>query len=170
MLLVSGTGVSPQTRAMQNAGDGWWCEDSTASWDGSGWVVRGGACYYDPFNGSGGGGGGGDYYPPEPSGGGGGGGGGPGTYTVPRDPNNPENVKCSGDSPARYLSARQDFLKWKAENRLYQIYGKGEILTVTFVGGGTERYIWIPGTMASPTAPGEAMLARVEGSLSCHKP
>ncbi|MBS0484546.1 MAG: hypothetical protein JSS06_04910, partial [Proteobacteria bacterium] len=45
--------------ALQNAGDGWWCEESTSTWDGSGWVVTAGACYYSPYSSPGESGGGG---------------------------------------------------------------------------------------------------------------
>lgn len=95
------------------------------------------------------------------------GGGGVSYYIVDRDPANDEKATCSSDGPGRYLSARQDFLKWKADTRPTQIYGKGEILKVSYLGGGDEKYIWMPGTMASPTAPAEAMLARVVNTLNC---
>ena len=98
---------------------------------------------------------------------GGGGGGGVGYYTVDRDPQNNEKATCSSDGPGRYLSARQDFLKWKADTRVTQIYGKGEVLKISYLGGGDEKYIWITGTIASPTAPAEAMLARVANTLNC---
>lgn len=48
-LLLAGTfGFSPRTSALDNAGEGWWCEPSTGYWNGTKWVVQGGACYYDP--------------------------------------------------------------------------------------------------------------------------
>lgn len=146
---------------VQDMGGGYVCNiASTTSGDTTWYFV--GDCFYMGDMGGGGGGG----YPPDPPPSGGGG-GGAGSYTVPRDSDNPENVRCSADGAARYLSARQDFLKWKASTRSTQIYGKGEILKISYLGGGDERYVWIPGTMASPTAPAEAMLARVPDSLSC---
>lgn len=99
--------------------------------------------------------------------GGGGGGGGVGYYTLGRDPNNQENVTCHSDGEGRYLSARQDFLKWKLDTRPTQYAGQGEVLKISYKGGGDEKYIWIPGTVASPTAPAEAMLARVPNTLNC---
>jgi len=117
-------------------------------------------CWWEEGSGGDGGGVGGE--PPS-----GGGGGGVGFYSVPRDPNNPETATCSSDSEGRYLSARQDFLKWKASTRPTQLRGEGEVLKIPYLGGGDERYIWVPGTIASPTAPATSMLARVPGSLNC---
>ncbi|WP_374350606.1 hypothetical protein [Thermomonas sp.] len=75
LILAGGLTLSLKTNALQNAGDGWWCEESTSTWDGSGWVVTAGACYYSPYSSPGeSGGGGGPSAPPEGGGGGGGGG------------------------------------------------------------------------------------------------
>jgi hypothetical protein len=86
IFLTGGLVLSPQTVALQYAGDGWWCEESTGYYDGSGWVVTGGACYYSPFSspGESGGGGGGPGGAGEGGGGGGGLGGG---LPAPDDPN-----------------------------------------------------------------------------------
>lgn len=54
LLLALGLLLSPRAEALQNAGQGWWCENDTSYWNGSGWVVVAGDCYYDPFNGAGG--------------------------------------------------------------------------------------------------------------------
>lgn len=81
LLLAGGLSLPPKTSALQNAGGGWWCEESTGSWDEAGWHVKAGDCYYDPFSGSGGGSGGGTGEPPEPPHGGGG-----GTSSDPRGP------------------------------------------------------------------------------------
>lgn len=141
-------------------GGGYICNVGTTSSGGQTWEYW--DCFYIEDSGGGGGGGGGGGEPPN-----GGGGGGAGAYTVPRGANNPENAMCSSDGVARYLSARQDFLTWKASTRPTQIYGKGEILKISYLGGGYEKYVWIHGKVASPTAPAESMLARVPGSLVC---
>lgn len=62
---------------------------------------------------------------------------------------------------------REIFALWKASNRATQIAGAGEGLKISYEGGGSEKYIWIPGRMFSSTAPSETYLARVAGSLSC---
>lgn len=51
LLFASTFSLSLRTNAyaLENAGEGWWCEPSTGSWDGTKWVVLGGACYYEPF-------------------------------------------------------------------------------------------------------------------------
>lgn len=122
-------------------------------------------CWLTPYTSSsgseGGGGGGGTM---------GGGGGGAGIYTAPDSPYQHTQATCHSDGETRYYHAATDFAYWKLKNRPTQLTGRGELIQIKYDDGGTENYLWIPGSIADSTVPPETYLGRIASTLKCPTP
>ena len=81
---------------------------------------------------------------------------------------NPDAAPCTASPNARLRHAARVFHKWRARRFGAMISrGRGQIINVTFTDGGTERYMWIPGSMPAHTSPPELYLTAVPGTKSC---
>ena len=96
--------------------------------------------------------------------GGGGGGGGGGSFTVPDRAGNPNNAECSSPVNDRQAHASWDVRQYQAQ-RLATFQGTlrtGDIVTVTYDDGATERWVVTGPLLTDPVAP-----TPVAGSLRC---
>jgi hypothetical protein len=105
---------------------------------------------------------------------GGGGGGGRIYRKIVKDiaPDNPHNTNpatCKADSESRWYHAAMDFAAWKLTYAPKQMVGRGEVMTITYDGGGSEDYMWIPGRMPASSTPPETYILQLPGTLSCPK-
>lgn len=103
-------------------------------------------------------------------------GGGGGTWRVVRrqvanradHPENQTDAVCTSDQADRHMHAAADFAWWRIKNFGAALRaGRGEIITVVYDDGGTERYQWIPGSIPASTRPPEIYLAPIPNSLVC---
>jgi hypothetical protein len=88
---------------------------------------------------------------------------------APDNPNNTNPATCKADSEARWYHAAMDFAAWRLVYANLQMVGRGEVMTISYDGGGTEDYMWIPGRMPSSTAPPETYILQLPGTLDCPK-
>ena len=81
---------------------------------------------------------------------------------------NPDAAPCTAAPNDRLWHAARVFHKWRARRFGAMISrGRGQIINVTFTDGGTERYMWIPGSLPAHTSPPELYLTAVPGTKSC---
>ena len=82
---------------------------------------------------------------------------------------NKNPAPCTANAEERLWHAAHVFHRWRVRKFRAMIRaGKGDLIRVKFEGGGSEVYMWIPGTLPAHTRPPEMYLTRVPGSLSCN--
>lgn len=81
---------------------------------------------------------------------------------------NPNEAPCRSAPNDRLWHSAHVFHNWRKRKFGAMISrGRGQIINVTFSDGGSERYMWIPGSMPSHTSPIEIYLAPVPGTHKC---